>query len=54
MNFVWPDLLALLLLLPVLVVLYLWLLYRRKKNTLRYASLSLVREALGKGPGRQT
>jgi len=42
MNFVWPDLLALLLLLPVLVVLYLWLLYRRKKNTLRYASLSLV------------
>jgi len=51
MNFVWPDFLALLLLLPVLVALYLWLLYRRKKNTLRYASLSLVKQAMGKGPG---
>jgi Ca-activated chloride channel family protein len=51
MNFVWPDLLWLLLALPVLVLLYLWLLYRRKKNTLRYASLSLVKQAMGKGPG---
>jgi len=51
MNFVWPDLLWLLVLLPVLVMMYLWLLYRRKKNTLRYASLSLVKQAMGKGPG---
>jgi Ca-activated chloride channel family protein len=51
MNFVWPDLLWLLVLLPVLVLMYLWLLHRRKKNTLRYASLSLVKQAMGKGPG---
>jgi len=51
MNFVWPDLLWLLAALPVLVLLYLWLLYRRKKNTLRYASLSLIKQAMGKGPG---
>ncbi|TMG99301.1 MAG: VWA domain-containing protein [Betaproteobacteria bacterium] len=51
MNFVWPDLLWLLALLPALVALYLWLLLRRKKLTVRYASLSLVKQALGKGPG---
>src|SRR4051812_48567731 len=51
MTFAWPHLLWLLALLPVLVLLYLWLLYRRKKNTLRYASLSLVKQAMGKGPG---
>jgi Ca-activated chloride channel homolog len=51
MNFLWPDLLWLLLLLPALVGAYLWLLYRRKKNTLRYASLALVKQAMGKGPG---
>ena len=41
MNFVWPDLLWLLLALPALVALYLWLLYRRKKNTVRFASLAM-------------
>ena len=51
MTFVWPDFLWLLLLVPALVALYLWLLLRRKKNTLRYASLSLVKQAQGKGPG---
>jgi len=51
MSFVWPDLLWLLLALPVLVLLYLWLLYRRKKNTVRFASLALVKQAAGKGPG---
>jgi len=51
MTFVWPDFLWLLALLPALVLLYLWLLHRRKKNTVRYASLSLVRQAVGKGPG---
>jgi len=51
MTFVWPDLLWLLLALPALVALYLWLLHRRKKNTLRYASLALVKQAMGKGPG---
>ena len=51
MTFVWPDLLWLLALVPALILLYLWLLYRRKKNTVRYASLALVKQAAGKGPG---
>jgi Ca-activated chloride channel family protein len=51
MTFLWPQFLWLLLLLPLLVLLYIWLLRRKKKVALRYASLSIVREALGKGPG---
>lgn len=50
-TFVWPQLLWLLVLLPLLVLLYLWLLRRRQKTALRYANLALVREAMGKGPG---
>ena len=50
MTFVWPDFLWLLVLVPALVLLYVWLLHRRKKNTVRYASLSLVKQAAGKGP----
>ena len=46
-TFLWPDLLWGLLALPLLVLLYLWLLRRRKKTALRYASLALVKEALG-------
>jgi Ca-activated chloride channel family protein len=46
MSFLWPDLLWLLALLPLLVALYLWLLARRKKFALRYASLGLVKEAM--------
>jgi len=51
MTFVWPDFLWLLALVPALVLLYLWLLHRRKKNTVRYASLALVKQAAGQGPG---
>lgn len=50
-TFVWPELLSVLALLPMLVLLYWWLMYRRKKTTLRFASLSLVRQAVGKGVG---
>jgi len=46
MSFLWPDLLWLLALLPLLVALYVWLLARRKKFALRYASLGLVKEAM--------
>ena len=49
-NFLWPQLLWLLALLPVLVLLYWWILRRRKKVALRYASLSIVREAMGRAP----
>ena len=48
MTFIWPDMLWGLIALPLLVLLYVWLQKRRKKTTLRYASLGLVREALGK------
>ncbi|HYW56784.1 MAG TPA: VWA domain-containing protein [Polaromonas sp.] len=49
MNFLWPEFLWLLLALPLLVFLYVWLLRRKKKMALRYASLSIVREAMGSG-----
>jgi Ca-activated chloride channel homolog len=51
MNFLWPNLLWLMAALPLLVLAYWWLLKRKKKIALRYASLSIVREAMGKGPG---
>ena len=51
MSFVWPDFLWALAALPLLVLLYWWLLYRRKRVTLRYASLAIVKQAAGKGPG---
>src|SRR5450432_80245 len=47
----WPGMLWMALALPALVVLYFWLLRRRKKTDLRYASLTLVKQALGKGAG---
>ncbi len=50
-NFLWPEFLWLLLAIPLLVLLYVWLLRRKKKMALRYASLSIVREAMGKGTG---
>jgi Ca-activated chloride channel family protein len=51
MSFVWPDFLWSLLALPLLVLLYLWLLNRRKKASLKFANLALVKLAAGKGPG---
>ena len=51
MTFVWPDLLWTLLAIPLLVLLYLWLLAKRKKSTLRFASLAIVKQAQGGGPG---
>jgi Ca-activated chloride channel family protein len=49
-NFLWPDLLWLLLAVPLLIVLYLWLLKRRKKTAIAWASLGIVKEAMGKAP----
>ncbi|MCE9659306.1 MAG: VWA domain-containing protein [Burkholderiales bacterium] len=45
MNFLWPQSLWLMLALPLLPVLYLWLLHRRGKRALRYSDLSVLREA---------
>ena len=52
MRFLWPELLWLLLLLPLLALAYLDMLRRKKKAAIRYASLRLIREALGRGPDR--
>ncbi|RJG07392.1 VWA domain-containing protein [Noviherbaspirillum cavernae] len=49
MGFLWPQLLALLILVPLLVAGYILLQRRRKKFALRYASLNIVREAMGPG-----
>ena len=49
MDFLWSNLLWLLLLVPVLIAAYVLILRRRKKMALRYASLMLVRDAIGPG-----
>jgi Ca-activated chloride channel homolog len=51
MAFQWPNMLWLLLLIPLLLAAYIWSQRRRQRYALRYASLSLIKEALGKGPG---
>ena len=51
MTFQWPSLLWTLALVPLLAGLYLWLLRRRRRSTVRLASIAVAREALGKGPG---
>jgi Ca-activated chloride channel family protein len=51
MTFIWGKLLWLLAIIPVLIGAYLLAQRRRKKYALRYSSLSLVKEALGRGPG---
>jgi Ca-activated chloride channel homolog len=49
MTFIWPELLWLMLVLPILLAGYIFILKRKKKLALRYASLGLVREAMGMG-----
>jgi Ca-activated chloride channel family protein len=49
MKFLWPEFLWLLLVLPAAVAGYLVLLNLKKKAALRYASLSVFKEAIGKG-----
>ena len=48
MNFLWPDSLWLMLAVPLLPLLYLWLLHRRGRRALRYSSLEVLREASGR------
>src|SRR5262249_57662153 len=49
MTFLWPEMLWLLLVVPALVAGYFYLLRRKKDAALRYASLSIVKEAMGAG-----
>ncbi len=51
MRFLWPELLWLLLIIPLLVAGYIYALHRRKKSAIRYASLMLVRDAIGPRQG---
>jgi len=46
MEFQWPGFLLLLGLIPLIVVVYIWILRRRRRFTVRYSSLALVREAI--------
>src|SRR5512143_2721618 len=50
MSFLWVEALWLLVLVPIVIAAYILFQRRRQKYALRYASLSLVKEALGKGP----
>ncbi len=47
MTLLWPEMLWLSLAVPVIIVAYLLVLRRKKKIALRYASLSMVQEAMG-------
>ena len=49
MTFLWPEMLWLLLIVPALIAGYFYLLRRKKEAALRYASLSMVKEAMGPG-----
>ena len=49
MSFQWPEMLWLYLALPLLVAMYFYALSRKKKLALRYASLTLVKQAMGAG-----
>lgn len=51
MTFVWPKMLWLLALLPLLVLMYLWVLKRKRKTTVRLSSVALAKLAAGTGPG---
>jgi Ca-activated chloride channel homolog len=51
MTLLWPYMLPFLVLVPVLAAIYIWMQRRRRRYALRYASLSLLKEAVGPGPG---
>ncbi len=51
MEFLWPSLLYLLFLIPLLIAAYVWALRRRRKFALRYSSLALFKGTVGRGPG---
>lgn len=51
MTFEWPLVLLLLVVVPMLALAYISMQRRRNQYALRYASVSLVAQAVGKGPG---
>ena len=53
MNALWPGFLLLLVLIPLLIAVYIWMLRRRRRFAVRYSSLSLVRQALPRSNWRR-
>lgn len=51
MSFMWPVALLALLLIPALLLSYVWMQRRRARYAVRFASVGLARQAVGKGPG---
>lgn len=51
MSFLWTEMLWALLLVPALALIYVLAQRRRQRYAVRYASLSLIKEAVGRGPG---
>ena len=49
MTFQWPEALWLMLVVPLLVATYVWILRRKSRVAVRYASLGLFKEAMGVG-----
>ena len=49
-TFIWPQMLWMLVAVPVVVAVYVMLLRRKRKAALRYASLAFIRDAQGAGP----
>jgi Ca-activated chloride channel family protein len=49
LSFLWPQYLWLLWVVPLLVLIYLWLLRRKKKQVLSLSSISIAKQALGAG-----
>jgi Ca-activated chloride channel family protein len=50
MTFQWPEMLWMLAAAPLLILVYVWVLRRKRKAALRYANLALVKEAMGTWP----
>jgi len=48
MSLIWPWFLLLLLIVPLLIAIYIWILRRKRRFAVRYSSLSIIREALPK------
>jgi Ca-activated chloride channel homolog len=49
MTFLWPEMLLLLLIVPAVVLAYFFILKRKKQAALRYASLTVIKEAMSAG-----
>jgi Ca-activated chloride channel homolog len=49
MTFLWPEMLWLLLIVPALVAGYFYILRRKQESAIKYASLSMVKQAIGAG-----